>query len=617
MQGICLHVAQESKTKQAVHSSTCPYNNITSSGSRNYHSHSQRQIPIPSLLCITFTITFRYLPISLTHKLVTMFLIPIANKGGFGHTMSQGALKTTKSPARRFDIRTGKMRESRVQNIHQNNGGAVEAGASLVGKDFASSIKAATEVPPSSFEFCAWSDVGINLHVDLNLSPSDWTNRFKSEVCISEFVHGNKSQSLRQSLSGLGENYIQGKTSFLWSTNSGQIDDHDGQAKSSPILKLTEDGAAELDQQNKDVSPLICDSLTPCNVTVKMADNLQENHSAVSAEVTVNAVDNLLQDQSTASAEVSYGVLNNFISGAESCAEDAPKKILDSEATDMPFIKSFCESVVNSLLDPGTSVLQNSKLDNERSGECSLLNGSCLVNPSVVCVGASLSSSVELQNSEVISCHKYASVSLCDNDGVLEQDELINSTEINFETGRNNFTSQAEEWVPSQNQLAMVGVAQQVYDEAGDVGLPGPAGFVGGGVLEVPHCLPHNISHGLNTCWATPTIANWFSRAFFLVLMGQELPFRYKGYALRRKRLETSKVVDRRESSECSQFDDSLKKSSLDFNDQDSKTELHKKRKNRDSKTQGSSVKPTTTRVLRSMMVLPRRRSMRLISKVL
>ena len=58
------------------------------------------------------------------------------------------------------------MRDSTVQNCHQNNSGAVEAGAPSVEKDLASSVKAATEVPPSSFQFYVWSDVGINLHVD-------------------------------------------------------------------------------------------------------------------------------------------------------------------------------------------------------------------------------------------------------------------------------------------------------------------------------------------------------------------------------------------------------------------------------------------------------------------
>ncbi|XP_061357558.1 uncharacterized protein LOC133301864 [Gastrolobium bilobum] len=426
------------------------------------------------------------------------------------------------------------MRDSTVQHFHQN-GRAVEACAPSAERDFSSSIKTATEVLPPSFEFYVWSDEGINLHVDLNLSPSDWTNRFSNELRISENVHRNKSQSLWRDLGCLRENSTQGKSSFLWKSNLGQIDDLNGQAKSSSSLKLTKDGFTELDQQNKGDNPLISDSLTPRNMTVKVADILKENHSAVSAELTVNVVDKLGQDQSAISAEVSYGAPNNFISGVESCAKAAFDKILVSDATDTPIIKSLCGSVGNSLSDPGILEPQNSKPDNECSEGCALQNGSCFVNSDVVCAGASFSSSVELQNSEVASCHKCASVSLGENDGSLdlcdpknafdtEKGGLVNSSEINFDTDVNNFPSLTEEW-------------------------------------------------------------------------------------------EVGKIVDGRESSGCSQFDDPLKKSGLDSDDQDPKMKLPKKRKNGDSGVRGSS----TTRILRSMkntavMVLPRR-SMRLISK--
>jgi hypothetical protein len=92
------------------------------------------------------------------------------------------------------------------------------------------------------------------------------------------------------------------------------------------------------------------------------------------------------------------------------------------------------------------------------SEDCGFPNGSCNVNPGVVLAGASLSSSVELQNSEVASCHKYASVSPRHNEGSLdlsdpkntsemEHGRPLNSSEINFVTDGNNFPSQTEEWV--------------------------------------------------------------------------------------------------------------------------------------------------------------------------
>ncbi|CAJ2679076.1 unnamed protein product [Trifolium pratense] len=175
--------------------------------------------------------------------------------------------------------------------------------------------------------------------------------------------------------------------------------------------------------------------------------------------------------------------------------------------------------------------------ENECSKDCRLPNGSCNVKPGVVLAGASLSSSVELQNSEVASCHKYASVSPCDNEGSLDlsdrknmselkQGVPLNSSEITFVTDGNNFPSQTEEW-------------------------------------------------------------------------------------------GTAKIVSGRKRSRCSQLDDPLKKSILDSDDQVSKTELCKKRKNSHSENQ-RSISPAR-RILRSVtkttvMILPRR-SPRLISK--
>ncbi|CAJ1933329.1 unnamed protein product [Sphenostylis stenocarpa] len=467
-----------------------------------------------------------------------LLLASFCKHGGRMHPMfdARSLSLSSQNPTSYYDIdfTEGKMRDKTMLICHQkSNGGVVEAGAPSVEKDFASSIKAATDAPPSSFEFYVWSDVGVSLHVDLNLSPADWINRFRNEVCISENMHGNKSRSLWQDLSDLAENSTQGKSSFLWSTNSGQIDEHDSQARSPSGFKLIKDDATGLDQQNTDVSPLISNSLTPCSTTIKLKDNLQVKNSTVSAELNVNVADNLMQDQSTLSAEVSNGALNNFICGAEFCAKGSSKK-------NMTFIKSLCESVVNSLSDPGILGLQNSKPDNECSEDCALLNDSCFAKAGAACAGASLSSSAGVQNSPGINCRKYASVSSYDNEGSLDfsdpkstspdmEEYRLVKTEIIFETDSNNFTSLTNEW-------------------------------------------------------------------------------------------EVGRIIDGRESSECSQFDDPLKKSSLDYDNQDFKIELSKKRKNRDSEIQGSNGKPTTTRVLRSMkntgVKLPRR-SMRLISKVL
>ncbi|RDX99301.1 hypothetical protein CR513_17662, partial [Mucuna pruriens] len=450
--------------------------------------------------------------------------------------MYKGASKKSKLLGRNFDIHLCNTRGKTVQSFHQNNCGAVETGVSLE-EDFSSSLKVTTKAPSHSFEFYVWSDEGINLCIDLSSSPSDWANRYRNEVCATENVCRKESRSLLQDLSCLGGSSTQGKSSFPRNTNSGPFDDCNGQTKSSPSLKLAKD-VMGLDQQNEAGRPSIYDSLTPRNMTVNVAKNVNENQSTVSAELTVNVADNLKKYESTVSAEVSYGAPNNYISGAESCAKTASKKILDSNATDTPFIKSICGSVGNSLSGPDTLRHKNSKLDNEISEDCVMLHGSCPVNPGMLCPGALLSGSLELQVSEVASCPKYVSVSFFKNDGFLdlsdpkntldvEQGGLVNSSEINLDTDGKSLPSLTEEW-------------------------------------------------------------------------------------------EVGKIVNGRESSECSQFDDPLKKSGLECGDQESKMKHCKKRKHIHTEVQSSSGKPFAMflRSMKNAVKVQPRRSMRLVSKV-
>ncbi|XP_019448272.1 PREDICTED: uncharacterized protein LOC109351293 [Lupinus angustifolius] len=433
--------------------------------------------------------------------------------------MSHGASKKNKLPGRSSNIHPGNTRGCNVPKFDQNNFGAIEIVASE--QDFASSIEVTTEAPPRSIEFFVWNNEGINLCVDLNSSPSDWVNKLRNEVCTSTDVNRKDSRSLRQELSYLGDSSTQGKSSLLSKTNCDQIDDHHTrQIKSSSSLKMAKDDATGLDQLNKGASPLIYDSLTPNSKTVNVADNVKENESAVSA-LTVNVADNSKEHRSVVSAEVNCGAANNYISGSESCAKALSTKICDSYATDTPFFKSPCGSVGNSPSDPDRIKCQNLKPDDEISEDCVMVNGPCSVNPAAVYPGASLSGSVELQISEVASWHKYASLPLCENDGILD------------------------------------------------------------------------LSDPKNTLDAEQT-------------------------GLVNSREDLGKIVSRRESSECSQFDDPIKKSGLEIDNQDSKVKLNRKKKHRDPVVQLSSDNPPSKN-LRSMknvaMIGQRRRSMRLISK--
>ncbi|KAG4955524.1 hypothetical protein JHK84_041505 [Glycine max] len=286
---------------------------------------------------------------------------------GLGYTMYKGASKKRKLPVRNSNVYLCNTRSKTVQSFHPNNCGAVE---------------------------------------------TDWTNRYRNEVRVSEKVCRKKeSRSLWQDLSCSGGSSTQGKSSFIWNTKSGHFDDCNGPTRYAPSLKLVKD-VTGLDQQNKGGCPSIYDSLTPCAMTLSLP--------------------------STVSAEVSYGAPNNYISGAESCAKDVSKKILDSITTDIAFIKSICGSVGNSQSGLNTLGHENSKHDNEISEDCAMLNGFCPVNPGMICPGALLSSSLELQVSEVLSDPKNCSD--------MEQGGLIYSSEIDLDTDGKNLPSLTEEW---------------------------------------------------------------------------------------------------------------------------------------------------------------------------
>lgn len=97
---------------------------------------------------------------------------------------------------------------------------------------------------------------------------------------MSEKVCRKKEfRSLWQDLSSLGGSSTQGKSSFIWNTNSGHFDDCNGQTKYAPSLKLVKEDVTGLDQQNIGCCPSIYDSLTPCAMTVNVEKNVNENQS--------------------------------------------------------------------------------------------------------------------------------------------------------------------------------------------------------------------------------------------------------------------------------------------------------------------------------------------------
>ncbi|KAK9138800.1 hypothetical protein Sjap_009394 [Stephania japonica] len=74
-------------------------------------------------------------------------------------------------------------------------------------------LETSTDVP--SFQFYVRSEEGISLYVDLNSNPFDWITKMKNEVCIYPEVQNKKSWNLQCELKILGDGDARIKASLL------------------------------------------------------------------------------------------------------------------------------------------------------------------------------------------------------------------------------------------------------------------------------------------------------------------------------------------------------------------------------------------------------------------
>ncbi|PON64011.1 hypothetical protein PanWU01x14_127780 [Parasponia andersonii] len=279
---------------------------------------------------------------------------------------------------------------------------------------FASLIESSPKVRGSSFEFYVRSEEGINLYVDLNSTPSDWTQRFKNEVYICENVQNNKGRSLHEDLGYLKDGDKEMRNSF-WNMKTGEIRDGHIETGSSPSLRMSKDDQSGLDQLEKVESSLIPFTKQPCNFSEK-----------------------LKEVQAPKSSELS-SAHDNIVSVADSCAKDDGTLVLDSDGIGVHHNKSLRDSTTKTISDGPLSVVRSDHLNTNLS-QCQnsiLQNGFSHENPTVVDPVCSVSGSIEMQSSEVASCNKDASCSHCENSGFdrknnteTEKNGLANASEL-------------------------------------------------------------------------------------------------------------------------------------------------------------------------------------------
>ncbi|KAL5998057.1 hypothetical protein ACLOJK_008991 [Asimina triloba] len=94
---------------------------------------------------------------------------------------------------------------SKAGSVSQVQHRNMVVGANPVDNSAGSSSDALMEACPASFQFFVTSEEGINLYVDLTLSPSEWVKRLKDEVCMYRKVHHSESRVLHRELGCLGD----------------------------------------------------------------------------------------------------------------------------------------------------------------------------------------------------------------------------------------------------------------------------------------------------------------------------------------------------------------------------------------------------------------------------
>ncbi|KAF4376869.1 hypothetical protein G4B88_015813 [Cannabis sativa] len=274
----------------------------------------------------------------------------------------------------------------------------------------ASAIESSPNVRFSSFEFYVRSEEGINLYVDLNSSPSDWTQRFKNEVHICENVQNNKCRSLHEDLGHLKEGGKEMRNSF-WNIDAGEIKEGQIETRCSPNSKVSQNDHSELNEP-ENFETLTRFTIQPCTASVDVLEKSKE-------------------DQTPKSSEFNSTAHDNIISVADSCAKDGGTVVLDSDVIGAHHTKSVCDSAVNSISD---DPLIPERLDHLNSNVSQhentfLQNGCSDADPTVIYTGCSVSGSIDMQSSEVASCNKDASCSRCENSGLMSGFDTKNNTE--------------------------------------------------------------------------------------------------------------------------------------------------------------------------------------------
>ncbi|KAA0044598.1 uncharacterized protein E6C27_scaffold46G003480 [Cucumis melo var. makuwa] len=256
----------------------------------------------------------------------------------------------------------------------------------------ADSPKTSSEVFPSAIEFYVWSDEGINLYVDLNSSPLDWTERLNNEVYICESIYRDKC--LQQNLCWF-KGHKEFAKSFQWNNHAGLFKGGYLQKETPSCSNLMTDNSMEAGQLDEADGSVIFSPITSHAINADASENLDENQTIISSET-------------------DFDRQNQKIAGSESCAEE------DNRATSLDFeIDNDLQKKENS--DPisggqsNLSILahQNFTPESEMCESSTLQNSYSALNLSMENPGSSAAGSMDIESPDIEQCPKDVSCSPC------------------------------------------------------------------------------------------------------------------------------------------------------------------------------------------------------------
>lgn len=253
----------------------------------------------------------------------------------------------------------------------------------------AGSLKTSPEVFSSAIEFYVWSDEGVNLYVDLNSSPLNWTERFKTEVYICKSMYRDKC--LQQNLCWF-EGHKEIANFFQWNKHAGLIKGDYLQKKTLSSSNLMMSSCMEIDQLDEADGSVI---------------SAMMSHKADSSE-------HLDEDQRINSSETDVDVQNQKFAGSESCdTEDSCAINLDLDINDALEKKANCDPISGGSSSLDMLEHQNSMLESEIC-ETSTRQKSCsILNFSVENSGSSAAGPMDMQSSDIEQCSKDLSCLPC------------------------------------------------------------------------------------------------------------------------------------------------------------------------------------------------------------